>query len=39
MTCFQGLVSSPTILRGGLVWGVVKDYLIGHDGERSRMSS
>lgn len=42
-TCFQGLVNSPTIWRRVLVWGVVKDYLgevmMGHDGERHRLSS
>ena len=38
MTHFQGLVSTPIILREGLVWGVV-DYLKGLDGERPRVSS
>lgn len=38
MTCFQGLVSSPIILREGLVWGVV-DYLKGLVGERPRVPS
>lgn len=43
MSCFQGLVNSPTNLRGRLVWEAVKVYfaevMIGYASERPGMSS